>query len=48
MVRAFRADEIAHRQTALAFGAAQTPGYELLAGAIKAGSRVAIWLSTRL
>ncbi len=47
-VRAFRADEIAHRQTALAHGAAETPGYELLTGAIKAGSRLAIWLSTRL
>jgi ubiquinone biosynthesis monooxygenase Coq7 len=47
-VRAFRAEEIAHRQTALAHGAAQTPGYDLLTGAIKAGSRLAIWLSTRL
>jgi ubiquinone biosynthesis monooxygenase Coq7 len=47
-VRACRADEIAHRQTALAHGAAETPGYELLTGAIKAGSRLAIWLSTRL
>jgi 3-demethoxyubiquinol 3-hydroxylase len=47
-VRAFRADEIAHRQTALAHGAAETPGYEVLTGAIKAGSRLAIWLSTRL
>jgi 3-demethoxyubiquinol 3-hydroxylase len=45
---AFRADEIAHRDTALAQGAEQTPGYELLTAAIRAGSRVAIWLSTRL
>jgi 3-demethoxyubiquinol 3-hydroxylase len=45
---AFRADEIAHRDTALARGAEQTPGYELLTAAIRAGSRVAIWLSTRL
>jgi ubiquinone biosynthesis monooxygenase Coq7 len=47
-VRAFRADELAHRQTALAHGAERAPGYELLTGAIKAGSRLAIWLSTRL
>jgi ubiquinone biosynthesis monooxygenase Coq7 len=47
-VRAFRVDEIAHRHAALAHGAEETPGYELLTGAIKAGSRLAIWLSTRL
>jgi len=44
---AFRADEIAHREAALAHGAEQTPGYELLTAAIRAGSRIAIWLSTR-
>jgi 3-demethoxyubiquinol 3-hydroxylase len=47
-VLAFRADEIAHRAAALAHGAEETPGYELLTGVIKAGSRLAIWLSTRL
>jgi 3-demethoxyubiquinol 3-hydroxylase len=47
-VCAFRADEIAHRRAALAHGAAETPGYELLRAAIKTGSRLAIWLSTRL
>jgi 3-demethoxyubiquinol 3-hydroxylase len=47
-VLAFRADEIAHRDQALAEGAAELPGYELLTGAIKAGARLAIWLSTRL
>jgi ubiquinone biosynthesis monooxygenase Coq7 len=45
---AFRADEIAHRDTALARGAEETPGYDLLTAAIRAGARVAIWLSTRL
>jgi 3-demethoxyubiquinol 3-hydroxylase len=45
---AFRADEITHRDTALAQGAEQTTGYELLTAAIRAGSRIAIWLSTRL
>ena len=44
----FRADELAHRDAAIAQGARETPGYELLAAAIKTGSRAAIWLSTRL
>lgn len=42
-----RADEIAHRDTALAHEAEQAAGYETLTGAIKAASRLAIWLSTR-
>ncbi|WIM12366.1 demethoxyubiquinone hydroxylase family protein [Enhydrobacter sp.] len=47
-VEKFRAEEIAHRDEALASGAEQTPGYELLTQAIKTGSRLAIWLSTRI
>ena len=47
-ILAFRADELAHRDTALAFGAKEAPGYEVLTAAVKAGSRLAIWLSTRL
>ena len=47
-IRAFRDDEIAHRERALALGAEAAPLYELLAGAVKAGSRLAIRLSTRL
>jgi 3-demethoxyubiquinol 3-hydroxylase len=47
-VEKFRADEIQHRDEALASGAEETPGYEMLTGAIKAGSRLAIWLSTRI
>jgi 3-demethoxyubiquinol 3-hydroxylase len=43
-----RADELAHRDTALAHEAMETPGYELIAGAIKTGARVAIWLSERI
>jgi ubiquinone biosynthesis monooxygenase Coq7 len=46
-ILAFRADEIAHRDVAIAQGAEQTAGYELLSAAIKSGSRLAIWLSTR-
>lgn len=47
-VEEFRGDELRHRETALAHGAAETPGYEMLSAAIKAGSRLAIWLSTRV
>ena len=44
----FRRDEVAHRDEGLAQGAEQAPGYELLTAAVKAGSRLAIWLSTRI
>jgi 3-demethoxyubiquinol 3-hydroxylase len=44
----FRRDEIRHRDVALAHGAEEAPGYAALSAAIKAGSRLAIWLSTRL
>ena len=47
-VEKFRADELAHRDAALASGAEQAPGYPALTAAIKAGSRLAIWLSTRI
>ena len=46
-IEKFRAEEIEHKDTALAAGAEQAPAYEALTGAIKAGSRLAIWLSTR-
>jgi ubiquinone biosynthesis monooxygenase Coq7 len=44
----FRGHEIEHRDTGLAHGAAEAPAYALMSAAIKAGSRLAIWLSTRL
>jgi ubiquinone biosynthesis monooxygenase Coq7 len=44
----FRADEIAHRDEALAAGAEQAPGYRVLNETIKAGCRLAIALSTRI
>ena len=47
-LEAFRADELAHRDTGLAHGAEETPGYEALSAAIKTGSRLAIWLSERV
>ena len=43
----FRHDELEHRAIGLAHGAEQAPGYAALSAAIKAGSRLAIWLSTR-
>lgn len=44
----FRLDEIEHRETGLARGAKDAPGYEALTGFVKTGSRLAIWLSTRI
>jgi len=46
-IEEFRAEEIEHRDTARAHDAADAPGYDLLTSGIKAGSRLAIWLSTR-
>lgn len=48
LIEAYRADEQAHRDTALAYGAAEAPAHALLTFAIKSGSRLAIWLSTRI
>jgi 3-demethoxyubiquinol 3-hydroxylase len=44
----FRAEELEHRDTGLEHGAEQAPGYEVLTAAIKTGSRLAIWLATRI
>lgn len=44
----FRVEEVEHRDHGIAAGARDVAGYELLSGAIKAGSRFAIWLSTRI
>ena len=44
----FRAEELEHRETARAHGAAETMGYPLLTGAIRAGCRLAIGLSKRI
>jgi ubiquinone biosynthesis monooxygenase Coq7 len=44
----FRKEELEHRDTGLDHGAKQVPGYEVLTGAIKAGSKLAIWLSKRI
>lgn len=44
----FRADEREHRDTALANGAEQAPGYALMSAAIRTGCRLAIRISERL
>ena len=47
-IEEFRADELAHRDLALAHDARAAPAHDLLTAAVKLGSRVAIWLSTRI
>jgi len=44
----FRGEEIEHRDTALAQGAEDAPGYGPMTALVKAGTRAAIWLSTRI
>lgn len=44
----FQAEEVEHRDAALAHGARQAPAYPLLSGAIRLGCRAAIALSKRI
>lgn len=44
----FRAEEVEHRDTAIAQGAQDAPAYPLLSGAIRLGCRAAIALSKRI
>jgi len=44
----FRAEENEHKQTGIAHGAENAPGYELLKAGIKSATRLAIWLSERV
>jgi len=44
----FQAEEVEHRDAALAHGAERAPAYPLLSGAIRLGCRAAIALSKRL
>ena len=48
LIETFRADEIAHRGTAREHDAQNAPAYEFLTGTVKASSRLASWLSTRI
>ena len=47
-IKRFHAEELHHRDTALAHGAEQAPGYRIMKHAIKTGCRAAIWLSERV
>ncbi len=47
-IEEFRADELAHRDTALARNAEAAPAYPLLTRAIRDISRTAIWISKRV
>ena len=47
-IETFRAQELEHRDLALAHGAEQAPGYRVLSAAIRMGCRLAISLSERL
>ncbi len=44
----FREEELEHRDIGYENGAEQAPAYTLLHGAVKAGTRLAIWLSERI
>jgi ubiquinone biosynthesis monooxygenase Coq7 len=46
-IESFRREELEHRDTGLALGAEEAVAYPLLTGAIKTGSRLAIWLAER-
>ena len=47
-IEEFRAEELEHRDEALVQGAEQAPAYTVLSAGIKAASRLAIWLSSRV
>ncbi len=48
MIADFREEELEHRDTALAAGAQDAPGYPLMSAAIRLGCRVAIAVSKRV
>lgn len=47
-IEKFRQEEAEHRDIGYANGAEQAPAYPLLTGAIKKGSKLAIWLAERV
>jgi len=48
LIKEFQAEEVEHRDAAIAHGAEQAPAYPLLSGAIRLGCRAAIALSKRI
>ena len=47
-IERFRQEELEHRDIGLEHGAENAAGYPILSGAIKRGSKLAIWLSERI
>ena len=47
-IQKFRDDESQHLERAINEGAEDAPGHEILTKTIRAGSRIAIWLSSRI
>lgn len=47
-IETFRQEEVEHHDRAIAAGAREAPAHPVLTGAIRAASRAAIWLSTRV
>jgi len=47
-INRFRDEELEHRDAAIDLGGETTPGYPVLRRTIRAGSKLAIWLSERL
>ena len=47
-INRFRDEELEHRDTAIDLGGETMPGYPVLRRTIRAGSKLAIWLSERL
>ncbi len=47
-IERFRAEELEHRDIGLRNGADEAPAHDLLTGVVKAGSRLAIWVSERI
>lgn len=48
MIGSFREDEMHHHDTALAYGAEESPFYSALTALVKAQTKAAIWLSERI
>lgn len=47
-IKQFQAEEVEHKEIALAHGAEETPGYGLLSSMIKTGCKLAIWTAKRV
>jgi len=48
IIKQYRDDEMEHHDIALEYNAKKAPFYDLLYSSIKTGTKVAIWLSTRI